>query len=100
MGFHSTSRCVNIVQANQPATGTAGKKGRSDTELLLAARAEAGPRKYWTYFRLLGPGWLQSGLKLGGGTMTSSLYIGLLSGFTLLWVHPLAMFLGIIMLWA
>jgi Mn2+/Fe2+ NRAMP family transporter len=85
---------------NSPAPQASSKKGRSDTELLLAARGQAGPRKFWTYFRLLGPGWLQSGLKLGGGTMTSSLYIGLLSGFTLLWVHPLAMLLGIIMLWA
>ncbi len=85
---------------NSPPPQAKRKSSRSDTELLLAARAGTGPRKYWTYFRLLGPGWLQSGLKLGGGTMTSSLYIGLLSGFTLLWVHPLAMFLGIIMLWA
>lgn len=85
---------------NSPQPQAKRKSGRSDTELLLAARTEVGPRKFWTYFRLLGPGWLQSGLKLGGGTMTSSLYIGLLSGYTLLWVHPVAMFLGIIMLWA
>ena len=85
---------------NSPQPQAAPKSGRSDTELLLAARSASGPQKYGTYFRLLGPGWLQSALKLGGGTMTSSLYIGLLFGFALLWVHPLAMFFGIIMLWA
>ncbi|MGH8018272.1 MAG: divalent metal cation transporter, partial [Opitutaceae bacterium] len=71
----------------------------SDTEQLLEARAGDGRSRVGIYFRLLGPGWLQSALKLGGGTMTASLYLGVVSGFSLLWVQPLALFLGIIMLW-
>ena len=42
---------------NSPPPQESRKSGRSDIELLLAARAGNGPRKYWTYFRLLGPGW-------------------------------------------
>ena len=50
------------------------------------------------YVALSGPGWLQSALTLGGGSLTNSLYLGVLAGFSMLWLQPLAMILGIIML--
>ena len=37
-------------------------------------------------------------LRLGGGSLASSLFLGILGGFSLLWVQPLAMMLGIVML--
>ena len=51
-----------------------------------------------TYAKLSGPGWLQSAITLGGGSLASSLIMGILGGFSLLWVQPMAMILGIIML--
>ncbi len=51
-----------------------------------------------TYLRLSGPGWLQSGITLGGGSLSSSLYLGVLVGFSFMWLQPVAMILGIIML--
>lgn len=54
--------------------------------------------KLKTYFKLSGPGWLQSALTLGGGSLTSSLYLGILAGVSMLWLQPLAMILGIVML--
>jgi len=56
------------------------------------------PTRLKGYIRLSGPGWLQSALTLGGGSLTGSLYLGVLSGFSMLWLQPLAMILGIIML--
>lgn len=50
------------------------------------------------YFKMSGPGWLQSALTLGGGSAGSSLFAGALMGYTLLWVQPFAMFLGVIMM--
>ncbi len=50
------------------------------------------------YARMTGPGWLQSAMTLGGGSAAGSLTIGALFGYKLLWVQPVAMFLGIIML--
>ena len=47
------------------------------------------------YLKLSGPGWLQSALTLGGGSLTGSLYLGVLAGFGLLWLQPFAMILGI-----
>jgi Mn2+/Fe2+ NRAMP family transporter len=52
----------------------------------------------FTYARLSGPGWLQSAITLGGGSLGGSLYLGVLGGFTLLWLQPVAMILGIVML--
>ena len=56
-----------------------------------------GPR-IWTYTRLSGPGWLQGAITLGGGSLAGSLYLGVLAGYGLMWLQPVAMVLGIIML--
>jgi len=69
-----------------------------DLELLAAAEAAGGWKKYRTFMRLSGPGWLQSAITLGGGSLAGSLYLGVLGGMTMLWLQPLAMILGIIML--
>ncbi len=50
------------------------------------------------YVRLSGPGWLQSALTLGGGSLASAMYLGVIGGYELLWVQPLAMLLGVVML--
>ena len=53
-----------------------------------------------TYLRLSGPGWLQGAMTLGGGSAITSLTIGAVYGYQLLWVQPLAMLIGCIMLFA
>lgn len=52
------------------------------------------------YARHSGPGWLTSALTLGAGSMGGSLYLGVLAGFSMLWIQPLAMAFGVIMLGA
>lgn len=73
-------------------------KAVAAARLLHEAHGRGPLAKLRIYSRLSGPGWLQSALTLGGGTLASSLYLGVLSGFTLLWLQPLAMALGIVML--
>ncbi len=51
-----------------------------------------------TYARFSGPGWLQGAITLGGGSLAGGLYLGVIAGFGLLWLQPLAMICGIIML--
>ena len=79
-----------------------GMKGRieSDRELIAAARQKGRAALVKTYLKLSGPGWLQSGITLGGVSFSSSLYLGVLAGFSFMWLQPLAMILGIIMLGA
>jgi len=42
-----------------------------------------------------GPGWVQSALTLGAGSAGSTIMAGSLYGYDLLWVQPVAMFLGV-----
>lgn len=69
-----------------------------DRELIINARKKGGFATLKAFMRLSGPGWLQSGITVGGVTFSSSLYLGVLSGFTFLWLQPLGMILGIVML--
>lgn len=50
------------------------------------------------YWRLTGPGYLQSAMTLGGGTISSCVLLGSLAGYDLLWVQPLAITLGVLTL--
>jgi len=49
------------------------------------------------YVGKTGPGWLQSALTLGAGSAFSSLFAGAMLGYSLVWVQPLGMLIGIIM---
>jgi len=69
-----------------------------DRQLILDAQRKGRGALFKVYTRLSGPGWLQSGITLGGGSLASSLYLGVLVGFSFMWLQPLAMILGIIML--
>ena len=52
------------------------------------------------YVALSGPGWLQGAMTLGGGSAVTSLTIGAVFGYEFLWVQPVAMIIGCIMLFA
>jgi len=69
-----------------------------DRQLILGAKGKGRLATLVAYVRLAGPGWLQSAITLGGGSLASSLYLGVLAGLSLLWLQPLAMILGVIML--
>jgi len=86
------ARGLPFFQASDP-----GELARERAE--LAALRERGVVGRWrAYFSKTGPGWMQSALTLGGGSAIASLYLGAHYGYTLLWVQPLAMIVGIIML--
>jgi len=69
-----------------------------DRQMILEAKAKGRGALAKVFLKLSGPGWLQSGITLGGGSLSSSLYLGVLVGFSFMWLQPLAMILGIIML--
>jgi Mn2+/Fe2+ NRAMP family transporter len=73
-------------------------KVRTDLETIRRARQRGPFATLRAYLKLSGPGWLQSAITLGGGSLASSLYLGVLAGFSMLWLQPLAMLLGIVML--
>jgi len=54
-------------------------------------------RRWRGYWSLSGPGWVQSALTLGAGSSASSIFAGAVYGYDLLWIQPVAMFLGVVM---
>lgn len=52
------------------------------------------------YGKMTGPGWVQAAVTLGGGSLVGALYLGIIGGYEFLWLQPLAMLCGIIMLGA
>lgn len=69
-----------------------------DRDILKAARRRGPLATLVAFARLSGPGWLQSAITLGGGSLAGSLYLGVLGGYDLLWLQPLMMILGVVML--
>lgn len=69
-----------------------------DRQMIIDAQKKGAGSLFKVFVRLSGPGWLQSGITLGGGSLSSSLYLGVLVGFSFMWLQPLAMILGIIMM--
>lgn len=78
----------------------ADSKVNQDRQALNDAHANGFFATLWTYTKLSGPGWLQSAITLGGGSLASSLILGIIAGYSMLWLQPLAMILGIVMLGA
>ena len=65
---------------------------------IIDARAAGKGSLFREFFRQAGPGWLQSAITLGGGSLAGGLYLGVLAGYHLMWLQALAMILGIVML--
>ncbi len=89
-----------VNETQQAASNTIGMNPHieKDRQLIVSAREKGRAATFKAFLRLSGPGWLQSGITLGGGSLSSSLYLGVLVGFSFMWLQPLAMILGIIML--
>ncbi len=81
-----------------PNAGGAGSAVERDRQILLAARQKGKLSTFGAFFRLSGPGWLQGAITLGGASLASSLYLGVLGGFSMLWLQPVAIIAGIVML--
>lgn len=99
-GSHSdpASDGADYNPALEQFAGEEAARIERERRMIKDAESQGGAAKLWAFTRLSGPGWLQSAITLGGGSLASSLYIGVLVGFAALWWQPLAMIMGVIML--
>jgi Mn2+/Fe2+ NRAMP family transporter len=81
---------------NDSQSAPIDSKVQSDRELLSQAQADGNV--FGAYIRLSGPGWLQSAITLGGGSLAGALFLGVLGGTSMLWLQLVAIVLGVIML--
>jgi len=86
---------TTIAPAGEPALDP---KVAADRQMLREARAEGKGSLFKAFVKLSGPGWLQSAITLGGGSLAGGLFLGIIAGTSLMWLQPLAMLMGIIML--
>jgi len=73
-------------------------QSQRELQVIESVADKGGITKFFAYAKISGPGWLQGAITLGGGSLAGALYLGVLSGYGFLWVQPLAMICGIIML--
>ncbi|MBK1879874.1 divalent metal cation transporter [Pelagicoccus mobilis] len=73
-------------------------RASQELEMLRDAKKEGGLATLKTYTKLSGPGWLQSAITLGGGSLSGALFLGVIGGYEFMWVQMLAMIMGVIML--
>ena len=85
-------------EVNQEQNISQNARIEQDRQVLLEAKAKGRLPLLGAFVRFSGPGWLQSAITLGGGSLSGSLYLGVLGGFMFMWLQPLAMIAGIIML--
>lgn len=71
-----------------------------EREMLASARQAGGLAVLKTFVKLSGPGWLQSAITLGGGSLAGALFLGVIGGYEFLWVQLFAMLFGVTMLCA
>lgn len=73
---------------------------QNNIEQIQAIQSQGFLGKLAGYGKLTGPGWVQAAVTLGGGSLVGALYLGIIGGYEFLWLQPLAMLCGIIMLGA
>lgn len=69
-----------------------------DRQLIVDAQGKGLGSTVSAYVRLSGPGWLQSAITLGGGSLAGALFLGSLGGTSMLWLQLVAIAMGVIML--
>lgn len=70
----------------------------SQRAMLADAQARGVGPTLKAYFKLSGPGWLQSAITLGGGSLAGALFLGVLGGYQFLWLQVVAVAFGVVML--
>ena len=74
------------------------EKLEREVAALDALEGQPLPTRAAGYLKRTGPGLLQSAMTLGAGSAVASVVAGASFGYQLLWVQPVAMFLGVCML--
>lgn len=70
----------------------------ANRQMLISAQRRGPLAALGVYTKMSGPGWLQSAITLGGGSLAGSLFLGVLGGTSLLWLQLMAITMGVVML--
>jgi manganese transport protein len=95
----SMTETSEVKEAGLPMTSK-WDPGKLEREIAELKEIEGRPlvSRAGGYVKRTGPGLLQSAMTLGAGSAVASVVAGASFGYQLLWVQPVAMFLGVFML--
>ena len=85
-------------QSSADETGVVDPELSAERQELRDLAGKPTSSRLGYYFKRSGPGWLQGAITLGGGSLAGAMYLGVIAGFGMMWLQPLAMILGVIML--
>ena len=71
---------------------------KREIEIIDSVANKGALDKAKAYSKLSGPGWLQSAITLGGGSLGGAMFLAVMGGVAMLWVQPFAMLMGVILL--
>lgn len=96
-------RIYEVMTSDEISAAYNSLEGKSDlVKKEVAELRDLKDKSIWArtkwYFSKSGPGWMQSAMTLGGGSAMASLFSGACVKYQLLWVQPIAMLIGVIML--
>ncbi|KLU03678.1 putative transmembrane protein [Rhodopirellula islandica] len=94
----SESNPTSHTEANPLTGGDAVISDKVLADRAMLQKAQAEGKTLGTYIKLSGPGWLQSAITLGGGSLAGSLFLGVMGGTSMLWLQLVAIILGVVML--
>lgn len=86
--------------SDEQTTPPQDDKAQREAAELIALESKPFAERTVGYIKRTGPGLLQSAMTLGAGSAAASVIAGASFGYKLLWVQPVAMFLGVMMLGA
>ncbi|MFU8892334.1 MAG: divalent metal cation transporter [Luteolibacter sp.] len=89
---------MSAQKSEEPSNMSVNPLIEEHRKIILDGEAKGGSGRFIAYARLSGPGWLQSAITLGGGSLANALYLGVLGGFAFMWLQPMAMIFGIVMM--
>ena len=89
---------VNLAKGLPMFSGANPAALEKEKQLLTSVQSKGAGTRLKAYWGLTGPGWMQSAMTLGASSSAASLFAGALVGYSLLWVQPLAMLFGVMML--
>ncbi len=92
------ARCIQGVLHIRHMSDENQDKAQAQEQMILDAQGKGTGETIKTYVKLSGPGWLQSAITLGGGSLAGSLYLGIIGGYDMMWLQPLMMIFGVVML--
>jgi len=85
-------------QKVEDAPAALPEKTAHDRQILKDAQARGPAATLGAWVRLSGPGWLQSAITLGGGSLSGALFLGIMGGVSMLWLQLMAIIMGVVML--